>query len=110
MEANREVLDRYGRKLVTNRLSYNLSFDWDVVPSDEQNEIILHMIDLCEEKDIEYNVSLPIKYYVNGYRYIGNGEGTDWKRFKNTWMQRVDEDIPAGSDRKAEDQRVRRRP
>jgi penicillin-binding protein 2 len=97
VEANRgEILDRYGRKLVTNRLSYNLSFDWDVVPSDRQNEIILHMIDLCEEKDIEYNVSLPIKYYVNGYRYIGNGEGTDWKRFKKYLDAKGwDEDIPA---------------
>jgi len=97
VEANRgEILDRYGRKLVTNRLSYNLSFDWDVLPSDRQNEIILHMVELCEEKGIEFNTSLPIEYNGKEYVYAGNGEGTNWRRFKKYLDAKGwDEDIPA---------------
>lgn len=97
VEANRgEILDRYGRKLVTNRLSYNLSFDWDVIPSDRQNEIILHMIELCEEKGIEFNKTLPIEYDGRDYEYLEDKENTSWRRFKKYLDAKGwDEDIPA---------------
>lgn len=97
VDANRgEILDRYGRVLVSNRLSYNITFEWDILPADRQNEIILHMIELCQEKGIEFNTTLPIRYNGISYRYDPNPSTTQWNRFvKYLDAMGWEEDIPA---------------
>jgi len=82
VEANRgEILDRYGRKLVTNRLSYDISLDWTVMPSARRNEIILKVIEICEEKGIDYITTLPIALDGDNYVFTGEADSTERKRF-----------------------------
>jgi penicillin-binding protein 2 len=82
VEANRgELLDRYGRKLVTNRLSYNISFDWQIMPAERRNEIILNMIRLCKEKGLAYTNTMPISYNGKDYGFTGEKDSVEQKRF-----------------------------
>ena len=82
VEANRgEILDRYGRKLVTSRLSYNISFDWTIMPEERRNEIIVNMIRLCGEKGVSYTNTLPIAYDGNDYAYSSQKDSVEAKRF-----------------------------
>lgn len=82
VEANRgELLDRYGRKLVTNRLSYDISLDWNIMPAARRNEVILKMIELCEEKGISYTKTMPIILDGGKYVFTGEAESTERKRF-----------------------------
>jgi len=56
-----EILDRYGRKLVTNRVGYNIAFDTVLFPNERKNEIIAELVTLCEKLGIEYTNTLPLK-------------------------------------------------
>lgn len=62
VEASRGVItDRNGRILVSNRPTYNLTFDTRLLKSGEdQNEAILRLISLCREREVEWTDTLPI--------------------------------------------------
>ncbi len=65
--ARGELLDRYGRKLVTNKFGYNVSFDSTLLPMVRRNEIIGNLIEVCNERGVEYITTLPIEH--NGARF-----------------------------------------
>jgi penicillin-binding protein 2 len=76
VEAGRgEILDRYGRKLVTNRLSYNISFDSLLFAEERKNDTILELFDLCKERNIPYENGLPIARVGNRYVFTDNETG-----------------------------------
>ena len=54
-----EILDRYGRVLVTNEVSYNVELDWDAMGSD-RNAILEQLLAICREEGVEWTDSLPI--------------------------------------------------
>ena len=54
-----ELLDRYGRVLVTNAIRYNVTLDTTIMGSD-RNQILLELLELCREQNVEWNDSLPI--------------------------------------------------
>jgi len=62
-----EILDRYGRPLVTNRMAFSLQIQKTNLTKQEQNAIILDLIALMQAEGEEYIDSLPI-----------NAEGTDY--------------------------------
>lgn len=55
-----EIVDRYGRMLVTNELSYNVELDWDAMPPAERLDILSALLDICREEGVEWADSLPI--------------------------------------------------
>ncbi len=55
-----EILDRYGRVLVTNELSYNVELDWDAMPADQRLDILSALLKVCREEGVEWADSLPI--------------------------------------------------
>lgn len=55
-----EILDRYGRVLVTNELSYNVELDWDAMPADQRLDVLSALLDICREQGVEWADSLPI--------------------------------------------------
>lgn len=55
-----EILDRYGRVLVTNELSYNVELDWEAMPADRRLDILSALLDVCREEGVEWADSLPI--------------------------------------------------
>lgn len=62
VEASRgEITDRYGRVLVSNRLSYNLTFDSSLLAAgQDQNAAIWALIQACDKKGVPHLDSLPV--------------------------------------------------
>lgn len=59
--ARGEILDRYGRVLVSNRLSYRVSLDISRMGNDEERQAnLLRLIQICQVEGISWSDSLPI--------------------------------------------------
>ena len=54
-----EILDRYGRVLVTNEASYNVTLDWDAMGS-ERLDILAQLLEICREEGVAWTDSLSI--------------------------------------------------
>ena len=54
-----DILDRYGRVLVTNEVSYDVQLDTTVMGS-ERNAILEQLLAICREEGVEWADSLPI--------------------------------------------------
>ena len=54
-----EILDRYGRVLVTNEVSYYVTLDWNAMGSDRL-DILTRLLDICREEGVEWSDTLPI--------------------------------------------------
>ena len=57
--ARGEILDRYGRVLVSNRTSYNVSLDTSLM-GERRNDIILALLDICREEGVTWSDTLPL--------------------------------------------------
>lgn len=55
-----EILDRYGRVLVSNRAGYNIVFDAARLPSSELNAVIVRLYDLLTRTGDEWTDVLPL--------------------------------------------------
>ncbi len=62
VEASRGIItDRNGRPLVSNRSTYDLTFDADLLrPGDDDNEAILRLVQLCQSEGVTWIDNLPI--------------------------------------------------
>lgn len=58
--ARGEIVDRYGRPLVVNRVGYDIILDKSYLPSGLENQIIVTLIDIMETLGEEWNDALPI--------------------------------------------------
>ena len=54
-----EILDRYGRVLVSNSLGYSVELDTASM-GDHVNEVISQLLELCEKEGVEWSDTLPI--------------------------------------------------
>ena len=54
-----EILDRYGRVLVTNVVSYNVELDWDAM-GPNRIEILTRLLEICREEGVEWTDTMPI--------------------------------------------------
>ena len=55
-----EILDRYGRPLVTNRSSFAVKIDGDMWKLDDSNKLLIDLATLCEQNGAAFIDSLPI--------------------------------------------------
>ena len=62
VEASRGIItDRNGRTLVSNRSTYNLTFDASLLKNgQDENEAILRLVELCQANGVEWVDNLPI--------------------------------------------------
>ena len=55
------ILDRYGRALVSNRATYQVTLDLQMMGSTQnRNETILALLQVCEEQGVEWTDTLPV--------------------------------------------------
>ena len=54
-----DILDRYGRTLVTNEISYNVELDTDAM-GDNRNAILRQLLDICRAQGVTWTDGLPI--------------------------------------------------
>lgn len=62
VEASRGIItDRNGRTMVSNRSTYALTFDASLLKeTDDENEAILRLVQLCQDNGVDWNDNLPI--------------------------------------------------
>lgn len=59
--ARGEILDRYGRVLVSNRAAYQVTVDTRLMGDEEErNETVLKLLQVCREQGVEWTDTLPI--------------------------------------------------
>lgn len=83
VEASRgKILDRYGRVLVSNRLSYQVRLDVSLMGSDrEKNATLLTLLELCRKHGVVWTDTMPVERQAP-YRYaLTTAGGTTRSRF-----------------------------
>jgi penicillin-binding protein 2 len=85
IEASRGIItDRNGRELVSNRQTYNLTFDSSLLSKDDdKNAAILRLIQLCREQGLTWTDNLPVTDSAP-YAYTVDSMGSPY----NTWFNR----------------------
>lgn len=70
VEASRGIItDRNGKPLVSNRSTYDLTFDAALLaPGEDSNEAILRLVQLCQQEGVAWSDNLPISRLAP-YRY-----------------------------------------
>ena len=90
-----EIVDRYGRKLVTNRICYNVSFDPVLFPKERRNELIAELISICEERGIAHTDTLPILLSPRGAARYAEGDLASGRLAK--WAAAMDFGVDASA-------------
>lgn len=61
--ARGQILDCYGRVLVGNRATYQVTLNTNMMGSvQDRNETILALLEVCREQGVEWNDSLPVSH------------------------------------------------
>ena len=72
--ARGEMVDRYGRPIVQNKVGYNVTLDKAYLTRGKENEIILRLLDLLEQSGEEWIDKLPITTEAPFAFYEGQDE------------------------------------
>lgn len=94
-----EICDRFGRPLVTNRMSFSIVFDKTSWDSEKEEEVLSFLIKLCDESGEEYIDTLPISNTPPFSYTYNSGDGTK----DETAVARYLSDREWASDMSAED-------
>lgn len=96
VEASRGILtDRNGKTLVSNRSTYDLTFDAALLsPGEDSNEAILRLVRLCQEQGVAWSDNLPISRQAP-YRYTVDQLSNEMRRRFLTYLKK-----PGSSTRK----------
>jgi len=88
VEASRGILtDRNGKPLVSNRSTYDLTFDAALLsPEDDSNEAILRLVQLCEEEGVAWIDNLPISRQAP-YQYTVDQLTTQYRKRFLTYLK-----------------------
>ncbi len=95
-----EIVDRYGRALVTNQSVYSLRIDYSYWDKTNQNANILSLVGLIRESGSEEVDSLPISRQ-EPFTYTSDAESKEWKAFldfldgKKVDGKEIDPNLPA---------------
>lgn len=70
-----EILDRYGRPMVSNRTGYSITLTSIGQSNEELNETVYELLKICEREEQLYNDGLPLTYEKPfSYTYRGTDE------------------------------------
>lgn len=77
-----EILDRYGRKLVANQITWQVEFAYRLWSKSAQNDVLTELIALCGAHGRVYDDHLPIQADGNTFRpEISEDDQQRWSRF-----------------------------
>ena len=100
--ARGEILDRYGRPLVTNSLVLNIQLNRGSLPEGKENEVILRLTQLFQKQGAAWRDEFPItEQPVNGEYQFKDGMDSEIEKLKSmlkmqdygTAQQRMDNAI-----------------
>ena len=83
VEASRGVItDRNGKPLVSNRSTYDLTFDAALLsPDDDSNQAILRLVQLCQAEGVAWSDNLPISRLAPYHYTVDQLDGQQKRRF-----------------------------
>ncbi|MDP4110102.1 MAG: hypothetical protein Q8878_08760, partial [Bacillota bacterium] len=76
-----EIVDRYGRPLVTNRMVFSVRFDYVYWDKENQNTVLLKFAKLLKEKGVSYYDTLPLNF-SKPYKYMFEPDSDQEKKLK----------------------------
>lgn len=76
-----EILDRYGRPLVVNRLSYSITLNASIMKKSGINDLIANLIEVCKKNGQEYSDTLPVTMQ-EPYRFLEGASSQQIKRYE----------------------------
>ena len=76
-----EILDRNGRELVTNRLSYSVGIDITLLKQGDANAVLLSLVSAFNSVDQSYNDTLPIVEDSASFSFLENPASQQESRF-----------------------------
>ena len=81
--ARGEILDRYGRVLVSNQLSYQVRLDTSLMGNDqEKNQTLLTLLRICREQGVAWSDTLPVTSQAPYTYTLTQTSGTARGRFQ----------------------------
>lgn len=94
--ARGNILDRYGRVLVSNRATYQVTLDTSLMGTGQsRNETVLALLEVCREQGVSWNETLPVtttppfRYTVdNPFQTVSVDESGNEKR-RETQLARL---------------------
>ena len=90
--ARGEILDRNGNVLVSNRASYNLiTINYALFNSENPNESLRQLAELCRERGIEYTDHLPVTK-EKPYEYTTSEFSDTWNNYFRSFLRQNDWD------------------
>ena len=90
--ARGEILDRNGNVLVSNRASYNLIIiNYALFNSENPNESLRQLAELCRERGIEYTDHLPVTK-EKPYEYTTSEFSDTWNNYFRSFLRQNDWD------------------
>lgn len=89
-----DILDRYGRPLVTNAAGFSVVFDFFNWDSETQNDTIIKITNLLDANEVPYQTTLPISTVAPfSYTYVTGDENEknlhDYQLKQNGWPNGV---------------------
>jgi len=84
-----EILDRYGRALISNEQIYSIRFNKSTWSSSEQNDILLSLYNLVRQKGYTYTDSLPISNSPYSYT-VSAGSSLSIRTSFDSFMEKND--------------------
>ena len=90
--ARGDILDRNGNVLVSNRASYDLTFNnYVILSADGTNQHLLNLVRLCQDYGFEYNEHFPVTF-VRPYEYTLDETDLDWQTYFQAYLADMDLD------------------
>lgn len=81
-----EILDRYGTKLVSNKVGYSVVMQKTDMTDDELNEVIKKLVDIFYSTGCEYYDSLPISFAPYSYSFKDDNEDGNIEDERTAWF------------------------
>ena len=92
-----EILDRFGRPMVTNRMSFSVVFDATTWNKEGREEVLTYLVNLCDGAGQEYIDTLPLTLSSPVAFTFAKGDGSAGERAVSEYIKdrKWEESLPA---------------
>lgn len=82
-----EILDRYGTRLVSNKVGYSVVMQKTSMPDEELNEVIIRLVDVLYANGCEYYDNLPISFAPYKYQFTDDNQDGSTDDERVSWYK-----------------------
>jgi penicillin-binding protein 2 len=82
-----EILDRYGTKLVSNKVGYSVVIQKTEMNDSEFNDVINNVVSVLNANDCEYYDTLPISYAPYSFQFEDENENDSSDDEREAWFK-----------------------